>query len=571
MSVYGNSTDDLSLRGRVAELERRLERIVHASPIGVALLDAEGRVREANDVALGLLGYRRADLTTTCLRLDEITPGKFHALDVRARQDLATRGSFEPYEKKLVRKDGELASVVVAGARLADAEKSHANASVVEPQSVIFLLDIAERKATEEALARSEEKFRILARNVPGVVYLCDNDEQYTMLYLSEGVKELTGFSARRFLNDKLSFTSLYHPDDAQHIRPQVSLALAENEQFHLVYRLRHAEGGWRWVEELGQGVFDEQGQLRFLEGTLFDITQRKLAEDALRNAHAELEQRVADRTRELQSSNERLRREVTERRRAEQRLLAERELLLKTIELHENHRKLVSYEIHDGVAAYVFAALMHLETYRHRQDLPLAATSAADDDDEIQNDARLELAIGLLKKTNAEARRLISGLRPPILDESGIVAAIDYLIQEQASFADKIEFEHELADDRFAALLESAVFRIVQEALTNIVKHSRAKRAKITLTQRRGRLELKIRDWGRGFVVEDVDERRYGLQGIRERASLLGGLATIESSPRKGTRITVDLPVLPREPDHATDASTVDGDTRSFDEEQAR
>jgi PAS domain S-box-containing protein len=367
------------------------------------------------------------------------------------------------------------------------------------------------------------------------------------MLYLSEGVKELTGYSARRFLSEKLSFTSLYHPDDGQRIRTQVEAALANNEQFHLVYRLRHAEGGWRWVEELGQGVFDEHGKLAFLEGTLFDITQRKLAEDALKAAHAELEQRVRVRTRELESTNDRLRREIAERRGAEDRLLAERELLLKTLNQHENHRRLVSYEIHDGVAAYVFAALMHLETYARRVE-PVKRSRGPDDADGIRDEARLELAIGLLRKTQAEARRLISGLRPPILDESGIVAAVKYLIGEQSSFAGQIDFRSRLEDQRFAPLLEIALFRIVQEALTNIVKHSGAKKARIHLSQNRGRLELTVRDWGKGFEADAVVEQRFGLLGIRERARLLGGLATIESAPGKGTRITVDLPVMQAE-----------------------
>ena len=139
-----------------------------------------------------------------------------------------------------------------------------------------------QRGADERALRASEERFRVLVQNVPAVVYLCRNDSRYSMLYLSEDVRELTGYPATDFLDDRVSFVELYHPEDVPLIGAQVDAALAARQPFHLVWRLRHADGSWRWIEERGQGVFDDDGTLEYLEGSLVDISDRKRAEAQL-------------------------------------------------------------------------------------------------------------------------------------------------------------------------------------------------------------------------------------------------------------------------------------------------
>lgn len=138
----------------------------------------------------------------------------------------------------------------------------------------------------QESLRESERKFRLLAENVPGVIYVCRNDERYTMIYLNDQVEALTGHSKEAFLSNRISFVELYHPDDVTTVIQEVDAAVAARRPFHLTYRILHPSGQWRWIEESGTGVYDDRTQeLLFLEGFLHDVTERKHAELALRES----------------------------------------------------------------------------------------------------------------------------------------------------------------------------------------------------------------------------------------------------------------------------------------------
>jgi PAS domain S-box-containing protein len=148
--------------------------------------------------------------------------------------------------------------------------------------------DITKRKKTEQALKESEEKFRSLAENIPGAIYLCRNDAAYTMIYLNHKIKDITGYNVEEFINGEISFVNLYHPQDAPTIFKTVDNALAEKKSFTLEYRLRHKEGGWRWIKEFGTGVYDDDNKLLLLEGVVTDITTQKIAEEELQTISRE-------------------------------------------------------------------------------------------------------------------------------------------------------------------------------------------------------------------------------------------------------------------------------------------
>ena len=225
---------------------------------------------------------------------------------------------------------------------------------------------------------------------------------------------------------------------------------------------------------------------------------------------------------------------DITERKAAEERLRSEQQFLKQLIREHERDRQLMAYEIHDGLVQYMSGALLHLEGLNAEQ--PKLSSNGR---------GSLELAVHLIRRSIAEGRRLMSGLRPPILDEEGVVQAISYLVAEYAATGEvTIGFSHRVSFDRLEPLLEGTIFRIVQETLTNVRRHSRAQRAEVKLVQCNGKLRIDVRDWGVGFKPEEVPDDRFGLKGIRKRADLLGGEARIVSAAGQGTRVIVDLPL---------------------------
>lgn len=226
---------------------------------------------------------------------------------------------------------------------------------------------------------------------------------------------------------------------------------------------------------------------------------------------------------------------EITEQRQAEQSVKREQQLLTELLDLQERERRLFACEIHDGLAQQIAGAQMRLQTIR-----PLCEALAPPEAQQAYHEA-----LALLEDSIHEARRLISGLRPPILDESGIVAAIEYLVSEaNAREQSDIEFVHDLALGPLPPLLETAVFRIVQESLNNACRHSHSSRVSVSLRSIPGQIQLEVRDWGVGFVPAEVPVDRFGLHGIRERVRLLEGTVVIETAPGRGTLIRVDLPL---------------------------
>ena len=136
-----------------------------------------------------------------------------------------------------------------------------------------------------------------------------------------------------------------------------------------------------------------------------------------------------------------------------------------------------------------------------------------------------------------------------PVLDESGVVEAIAHLVNEQSRLkTPKIEYRSRVNFGRLAPTLENIIYRVIQEALTNACQHSKSETVRVSLLQRGDRVRIEIRDWGVGFDTKTVQGSHFGLEGIRQRARLLGGKCRIKSKPAAGTSIIVELPVIERE-----------------------
>ena len=227
--------------------------------------------------------------------------------------------------------------------------------------------------------------------------------------------------------------------------------------------------------------------------------------------------------------------RDVTEAKKAEAELRGKQRLLRQLLDLHERERRLVAYEIHDGLAQELTGALLRLQAF------PDMLKRNPEDAWRV-----FDVGLNLLGESVKEARALITGLRPPVLDESGIIAAIDYLVCEnEERGGPQLEFlHHDIQHDRLNPSLEIAIFRIVQETLTNARRHSQSDRVRIELRKQDDHIRVEVQDWGIGFDSAKITENQFGLEGVRERARLLGGRAAIDSAPGEGTRVLVELPV---------------------------
>lgn len=153
----------------------------------------------------------------------------------------------------------------------------------------ISIHDVTDRKHAEVALLESEQKFRLLAENIPGIIYLCNNDAHHSMIYLNDRIEEITGYAKEEFLQGTVHLPLLHHTDEKTSIRKKIDDALELKNSFHLTYRIKHRSGEWRWLQEFGIGVY-EGDQLLWIEGFINDVTQRKLAEEEILQSKTNLE-----------------------------------------------------------------------------------------------------------------------------------------------------------------------------------------------------------------------------------------------------------------------------------------
>ena len=248
------------------------------------------------------------------------------------------------------------------------------------PLALVVATDVNRRKRAEESLRESEERFRQLAENVREVFWLMDWQEQ-RVLYVTNAYQKIWGRSSKQLYEDSATWISAVHADDRGRVE-RAFLAATESGAFNAEYRIVRPDGTTRWIRDQGYPLRDADGQVCRMAG---------IAED------------------------------VTEQRNVESNLRPERKLLKRLLDLQEKERGLLAYEIHDGFIQDLVGAKMLLESLR--PGLPAEQAGLLERMDAIE--VSLRKAIG-------EGRRMISNLRPMVIDDSGILAAIEYLINER-------------------------------------------------------------------------------------------------------------------------------------------
>ena len=184
--------------------------------------------------------------------------------------------------------------------------------ATISPMSDEMILmvarDITDRKQAEQALLDNRQRMDNIIANSPGAIFRCANDREWTMEFLSAAINRITGYPADDFLNNRVrSYASIIHPDDRRAVEEAVSAGLERKDRYEIDYRLVARDGTPRWVHEQGLGVFAPDGRLLCLDGVIFDITDQKKAEEQIRKLNQELEQRVAERTAQLEAANKEL------------------------------------------------------------------------------------------------------------------------------------------------------------------------------------------------------------------------------------------------------------------------
>src|SRR5579885_873225 len=212
-----------------------------------------------------------------------------------------------------------------------------------------------------------------------------------------------------------------------------------------------------------------------------------------------------------------------------------------KRAKLLEEERYHVAYELHDGLAQVAVSVHQHLQAFagHYRPRAPQARQE-------------LDRALELAQRSVREARRLIAGLRPTVLDDFGLAMALRLQIEAQRKDGWTVTYEETLGSERLPAMIETTLYRVAQEALTNMRKHAHTEEARITLHRKVARLRMEIQDWGCGFDVEaalsgeHLPGEHVGLREMRERVELIGGQLEIRSQPCAGTLIAADVPLPP-------------------------
>ena len=353
------------------------------------------------------------------------------------------------------------------------------------------LLQEEMRRAEESwlALQQSEERYRTLVDTMDEMLLALDLDGHITEV--NPAFERATGWQRDEILGRHFSW--LLAPRTAQKLAEEMDKALKEPGPRPIVdLPVRTRSGDWITVEG-ACAVLRPQGQPVGKVVTAHDVTERRRSEQE----RASLLQRL---------------------------LLAQ-----------EEERRRVSYDFHDGPVQLMAAALSFLESFRSSQR-------------RMDPNHPVAVAHRYLSQALDAARRIISFLSPRELEEHGLVGALQRLATDMAQHAGiEVELETDVGDLRLSPQVESALFRIAQEAVSNAVRHSGTSRLRIGLSRRGDELVLSVRDWGRGLPAGGVLTKGsggVGLESMRERSRFLGGQLSIHSWPGQGTQVTLTLPL---------------------------
>ncbi|HVF10000.1 MAG TPA: PAS domain S-box protein [Abditibacteriaceae bacterium] len=526
--------------------EMRFRQVAESGMIGIGFWNADGRVTDANDVFLEIVGYSRDDMKAGRVRGYDMTPPEYYAIQERALQELQDTGVCVPFEKEYLRKDGSRVAVLAGGSFLDQSRE----------EGVFFVLDITERKRAEAALTRYNERLQILLE-IDQAILAARSSEEISHAALSR-LQRLVSYqcAAVAHLDTALGQAQVLTVEGECHDKWQVGMSVPiDGVELQEVIQVL-ASGTPFIIEDMAAlSPSDPLFQFFYYEGLVACLITPLLVQDELvgvlglgANCHGAFGLEARDVAREVAN---RLAVAMQDASLFEQVRAAHEQLQIlsrRLLEAQEMERRHIAHELHDEIGQALTAVKLNLQMLQRAADG--TGEAAAPGVAARGESSSLGESIATVDVALQQVRDLSLDLRPSLLDDLGLVAALRWYVDRHARRTGlKAEFVANPLDERPPQTIETACFRVAQEALTNVARHAGAQRIRVEIGREDGVLHLRIQDDGNGFDARAARERAargesLGLPGMEERARLAGGAVAIASTPGQGTAITATFPV---------------------------
>jgi PAS domain S-box-containing protein len=507
------------------ESEQRFRSAMNDLTEGLYKLDCEGHVTYLNPSAEKMFGWTSQELLGK--KMHEVADYKLsvgspHPVQgSQGLQVLQTGTVLQEQEDVFIRKDGSLFPVVFSSSPMRVGDDIRG--------VVVSFREDRKRRPTEGALHQSERIYRAIGESIDYGVWICDAAGR--SVYSSPSFLELIGLTQQQYSESE--WAQLLHPEDALAAAQAWQECVRNGASWEREIRFRRSGGGWRYILSRGVPIRDSESKILYWAGVNLDVELRKESENVL-------ERRIAERTEELVKARNEL-----------------RSLSARLLKTQDEERRRIARELHDGVGQLLAAMNMSLSVLLPEK--PKLTEEAARSLDEYGS---------LVDQALRDIRTMSYLLHPPLLDEIGLGSALQWYLR---GFAERsnIEVSLDLTPDlaKFPRDVELSLFRIVQECLTNIHRHSGSSTARVRLYRSLGETILEVRDEGRGIPPEvrqkisRGDSFGLGLRGIRERLRQFGGRLEVQSDDA-GTLVVAALPdesINNYEDDSETSSRTID------------
>jgi PAS domain S-box-containing protein len=477
IALVTNVTERKLAEEAIKESEMRYRRIVETTNEGVWLLDSKLRTSYVNRQMAGMLGYEPGDMVGRSV-FDFYFPE-----DVDQKKQVLTRreqGVREQLEERLRRRDGSELWVRMSATPVVreDCEFDGAFAMVC---------DITERKLAEEAIKESEQRFRLVADSAPVMIWMSGLDKRPT--YFNRPWLDFTGQSEADLQS---GLAGIVHPEDYSKCQDIYCRGFDQRQPFAKECRLKRHDGQYRWMLDIGVPRFHEDGSFAGYIGSCVDITEQKLAEEALSSISRRL------------------------------------------IDAQEQERSRIARELHDDINQRLALVAMGLD--RQRGDLRTTTRDMR---------SAMGKAIKQISDIVSDVHMISHRLHSSKLDTVGLAAAAAGFCRELSKQQNvEVDFQCDGIARELPEALAICMFRVLQEALQNAVRHSGAKHFKVSLAECTNQIALTICDEGRGFnPAEALKGSGLGLVSMIERLKLAGGELLIDAGPKRGTTIRASVP----------------------------